>query len=113
MRVDLVDMNRWPDRSGASVFYYSASIFDDAGTRYPARVLVEDLAVAMLGEGRTPGTYTHIVEAMCKRELLALVQQGKLAPENARKTFNIVFLTEDGQCEIRQATWSSPMPTRS
>ena len=89
MRIDLEYMYRWPDRD--AVAFYAADIIDDAGKRYPVRVMLEGIAAALF-EDEVQGSYRDIVEALYRKELEQLVKSGKLVPQNPKGTVNVVFL---------------------
>lgn len=98
MRINLADMNMWaPERD--AVFYYSADVFDDAGTRYPVRIMIEGMADALFRAEVKLEAYRDVVEALYHQELEALARQGRLLPENPQSTVNVVFLvnSQDGR----------------
>jgi hypothetical protein len=101
MRIDLEQMGVWPDRDAG--FFYAADVFDDAGTRYPVRIMIEGIATASFeAEVKIEGSYSDVVKALYRQELEALVKQGRLTPANQQSTVNVVFLVHGhGEREIR------------
>jgi hypothetical protein len=94
MRIDFEDMKQFPDRDAG--FFYAAEVFDDAGRRYPVRLMIEGVATASFeSQLKIEGPYSDVVKALYKEELEALVKQGRLAPENSQGTLNVVFLVDD------------------
>jgi hypothetical protein len=45
MRIEMEDMKCWPDRDAG--FFYAVNVFDDAGTRYPVRIMIAGIAIAL------------------------------------------------------------------
>lgn len=94
MRIDFEDMKRFPDRDAG--FFYAAEVFDDAGRRYPVRLMIEGVATASFeSQFKIESSYSDVVKALYREELEALVKQGRLTPENSRGTLNVVFLVDD------------------
>ena len=88
MKIELDYMNCWPDRD--AVAFYAAEVFDDAGARYPVRIMLDGFAAACF-EQKLEGSYRDIVEALYRKELEQLLRDGKLTPRG-RGNLNVVFL---------------------
>jgi hypothetical protein len=99
MRIEMEDMRCWPDRDAG--FYYAANVFDDAGIRYPVRIMIAGIAIALFKKkSNIESSYSEVVQSLYRQELEALVKQGRLVPANSQSTVNVVFLVnrrEDGQ----------------
>jgi hypothetical protein len=91
VRIELEDVRRWPDRD--AVCFYAAEVFDNAGIRYPVRIMTEGIAVACFeAEVRLEGSYADIVQTLYRQELATLLKQSRLTPTNPQATVNVVFL---------------------
>jgi hypothetical protein len=101
MRIELENMRSWPDRDAG--FYYAANVFDDTGTRYPVRIMIEGIATASFeAEVKIEGSYSDVVQALYREELEALLKQRRLTPANPQSTVNVVFLVNGhGERQIR------------
>ena len=93
MRIEMEDMKCWPDRDAG--FFYAVDVFDDAGTRYPVRIMIEHIATAYFkAQSKIEGSYSDVVQALYRQELEALVKQDRLTPANPQSTVNVVFLVD-------------------
>lgn len=100
MKIELEDMKAWPDRDAS--YFYSAEVFDDAGVRYPVRIMIDGLALAQFrAETKLTSPYREFIEQLYRDELELLLKNGNLTAENSNGTVNVVFMLGSRGQQIR------------
>jgi len=94
MKIRFDPMKQFPSRDAA--YYWHADVFDDDGTRYPVRLMIEGAAIMAC---REPLNDT-IVERLYRSTLVRLLAEGRLTPENDKATLTTVFFDQDA-CQIQ------------
>lgn len=96
MEITFEKMLQGPDRDAE--WYLAVQVFH-AGTRYPVRIMIDG---PELLRHEIPELNEDIVKAFYRRELEALVQAGRLKPQNPRTlAVNVVFCVNDRREQVR------------
>lgn len=93
MRCDFDRMQTGPNRDAS--WYFSVDVWDDAGTRYPVRIMTEGIELARFNQHLDkPEDGEEVVKALYRVELERLVREKTLQPEGNGRV-NVVFLAND------------------
>jgi hypothetical protein len=98
MRLDFERMQVGPNRDAS--WYFAVDVYDDAGTRYPVRIMTEGIELARFNQHlNAPEDGEEVVTALYRRELERLVREGALRPQG-NGTVNVVFLA-NGNSQVQ------------
>lgn len=93
MRFDFDRMQVGPNRDAS--WYFAVDAWDDAGTRYPVRIMTEGIELVRFNQHLDKAEDgEEVVKALYRVELERLVRERTLRPEGNRRV-NVVFLAND------------------
>lgn len=72
-------------------WYFADNLFDDAGTRYPLRISIDNEALVGF-EQDVPDPHDEIVKELYREELAALLAAKRLNPADGGAVNNVLFV---------------------
>lgn len=95
MRFDFDRMQVGPNRDAS--WYFAVDVWDDAGTRYPVRIMTEGIELVRFNQHLDKAEDgEEVVKALYRVELERLVRERTLQPEGNGRV-NVVFLANDNR----------------